>query len=188
MNQLLVITGLGDKVGSLESLTQKWPERFSLQPTVHAFGWDGPESSYEEKQNTLLNKVDELAKLGNLAVLGVSAGGHKAESLLAERPELIQCVVNVCGRGQVGNWRGHIERSPVFRHSLEVLEGQRFDASKLMTFRPLFDELVPGWTVPVEGATNIQLRTIGHMPSIVWALTGRAQTIADFVHERTGEE
>lgn len=51
----------------------------------------------------------------------------------------------------------------------------------MLTFRPLFDELVPSSTVSVPGGTNVVLPTIEHILSISLAMTVFSKKIADFV-------
>lgn len=181
MNQVLIIPGMDDRERPLAYLTRNWPERFNLQPTVMAFGWGMPPQEYEERQDQMLQKVEQLASLGSLSVIGLSAGGHKAINLLAERPNLVRSVVNISGFSCMGSWEGGSERHAMLRHSLDILAAQEFDPGKVMTIRPSIDKLVPADTVPVDGATNLRLWTPGHILGSFWALGGRARTITEFI-------
>jgi hypothetical protein len=184
MDQVLIIPGIGDRVDYLERLTHNWPARHQLMPTVYPFGWGEAAETYAFKQAAILDKVSELSKIGNLAVIGISAGGSKAASLLAERSQQVSCAVNICGRLQVAGWSNHLTKYPVFKRSIEVLEKQKYDAGKVLTLRPIYDQVVPVKTVPVEGASNKQLFTLGHGFSIAWAMLARQKTIVNFIHQK----
>lgn len=184
MKQVLLIPGMDDKVRPLERLTKNWPRRFNLQPNFFVFGWEDPTAEYEQKQAAILAQVERLAKLGSLSIVGVSAGGHKAVDLLAERPDIVKSAVNVCGLSRLEGWSGGSARHALLRRSLEVFNDQSFDSERVMTFRPLYDELVPGETVPIAGARNIRLHTVEHIASIAWTLAAHAGQIAEFINEQ----
>lgn len=182
MDQLLVIPGMDDKTNHLEWATRHWPQKFGLAVTVHPFGWEQPIETYDASQAETMKLVEYLASLGPLATWGASAGGHKAIHLLALRPDLVSCAINSCGFSSRAGWQGQ-PRHAKFRHSLKLFEQTKFPAERVMTFRPKFDELVKPKLVPIEGATNIEMRTVTHFLSIGWSFTGRRKEAIEFIKE-----
>lgn len=182
MNQVLIIAGLGDGTEAIEKLTKSWPEKYDVQPTVYAYGWGDPVDTYEEKQTKILNTAEHLAGLGALYAIGISAGGHKAVELYDERPDLFKGAINICGPMRIKNYTRRLKENPLFQHSLELFMKRNLSSKNIMTMRPLYDSVVSVSTVPVEGAHNIRMNTIGHVPSIFWALKCRGQTIESFIH------
>jgi len=55
------------------------------------------------------------------------------------------------------------------------------DKAKILTIRPLFDELVPVTTMTIAGATNRRILAVEHMVGIYLALSVYARLIVNFL-------
>lgn len=186
MNQVIIVPGLGDRTDYIERVTQNWPQRYSLEPAVYAFGWYDPAESYDQKQTELKTKIDELTELGQVSIIGISAGGSLAVNVLDRYPDQIACAVNICGLVRIRDKDQSSERfvrSPLLRKSVEEVSTHKILSDRIMTLRPLFDGIVATENVPIEGAQNIRMRTALHGFSIMWALWRRAESMTNFIHE-----
>jgi hypothetical protein len=52
-----------------------------------------------------------------------------------------------------------------------------------MTFRALFDEVVPAPTIPVIGATNIRVPMIGHIFTIMTTILFHSKMLMYFIRK-----
>lgn len=183
MRAVLIIPGLGDHTAYIERATRYWPKKYGLQATVHAFPWAGPVDAYEERYGRLLEMVKKLSQTGSIAVIGISAGGSAALNVAGDLPDSVSCVINICGRvreGQQGVWG--FRSFPLHWRSVAAVDFDKFDTSKVLTLRPLYDESVPTENVSIEGARNQRVCIVGHVPAIFWCLYLKRRTIARFIH------
>jgi hypothetical protein len=169
------------KINGLKFLTRSWPERYNLFPEVTEIVWRDAEG-LESKLNKVTNLIDNLIKNGNIiSLIGCSASGSLMLNAFIERKDVVQKVINLDGflrPGKAKGYRSFGERSAqsrAFRESVlrfERLEPELtlVDRKKILTVRPLFDELVPPETVVVEGALNKQILMVEHVLSIATAL------------------
>ena len=197
MHIVIIIPGLGDQSAHLRFITKAW-KKFGLETIVYPMGWNNGEH-FAPKMQRLLAMIDEMKKRGDtISLIGCSAGGSAAINVFIARKKSIHRVINDCGRLRIGTARGFrsfVQRtrtSPAFAESIQLLEKTkqqltRADREKIMTIRPIFDEVVPGDTVPLDGAYNMNLPTIGHSVSIILALTIFSQSIISFLTEKTSE-
>ena len=144
--------------------------------------WQGKEKDFERKLEKVVALIDTYCADGyTVSLLGTSAGGSAVINAFAMRKDKIHKVINVCGRLRKGeNVFPTLDKASLTSKSfydsiiqcennLEKLSPN--DSNKILTLRPLFDELVPSSTVSVPGAMNIILPTIEHVLSISFALT-----------------
>ncbi len=154
--------------------------------------WQGEEQELEPKLERLIALIDESFEDGyRVSLLGTSAGGSAVVNAFTMRKDKIHKVINICGRLRKGeNVFPTLEKASLTSKSFydsvisceENLKNLTKDnRMKILTFRPIFDELVPRDTVTVSGATNILLPTFEHMLSISLAMTVFSKKIADFV-------
>lgn len=187
---VILIPGLGDKVRSLSFATHNWEKMYGVVPFVHPMRWMGSEESFETKLKRLIALIDNLCARGyDVSLLGTSAGGSCVINAFCERKRKIKRVINVCGRLKKGenvfpslDWAS--QKSPSFRQSvLQCEENMKHlthqDTKKIVTIRPLFDEVVPTVLVPIEGATNIRIIAVEHSISIILAMTLYSKIIID---------
>ncbi len=154
--------------------------------------WQGTEQDFEPKLERLTALIDTYHTDGyTVSLLGTSAGGSAVINAHTMRKEKIHKIINVCGRVRKGeNVTPTLEQASrknksfydsVIRCEANLKKLAPDDCKKFLTFRPLFDELVPSNTVSVLGGTNILVPAIEHLLSISLAMTVFSQKIVDFV-------
>lgn len=161
--------------------TNNW-KKLGLIPRVLDLKWRVEEKGVEVKVNKIIDLVDQLTKNEDkVSIIGISAGGSAAINAYFQRKTKIYRLINICGRVRKGDgifvsFDLSTKSSPAFRES--VLKAEKLienlkedDKKKIMTVRPLFDELVPVKTMTIKGAKNIQIPSIEHTLSIYLSLT-----------------
>lgn len=186
--KLIVVPGLGDNRKANLCLTA----HLGIESEIHLMPWQGIEQDFQPKLQKLLKRIDELTKQGiNVSLLGTSAGGSAVLNAFYERQNDVLKVINVCGRLRRGSniyptLEEASKNSPSFFQSVLLCEErvQKLDVdikNKILTIRPLYDEIVPITTVTIEGATNIQIVSVEHMLSIAAAMTIYSHHIRTFL-------
>lgn len=190
-NHVIIIPGLGNKIALHEWAINSW-KKYGIIPHVFDARWKTEENGFQPKLDRTLRLVDSLTnKNSKISIVGNSAGSSFALNLFGERKKQINRVVVNCGRVRDGDWPWFTfdqgtKSSPSFRES--VLKAQKLvktftniDRKKILTFRPLFDEVVPPFTVPILGAKNIIIPSIEHSLSIILNMTLFKKQIIDFI-------
>ena len=191
MHKVIIIPGLGDESIHLRVITRYW-KKYRIEACVYSVGWcDG--EPFTPKLNRLLKLVDGFVKEGHtVSLIGNSAGGSAVLNVFAARKQVIHRVINICGRVRVGNTKGfrsfknRTRKSVAFAESIKMAEAAEKtftarDRTKIMTIRPLFDELVPDDTLIIQGATNIQIPMLFHSSGILSALTIFSKSLRAFL-------
>jgi hypothetical protein len=191
VNHVIIIPGLGNGVEKHEWASNSW-KRFGIIPHIFDAKWKTEEKGFQSKLERALKLVDLLTnKNSKISIVGNSAGSSFALNIFGERKKQISKVVINCGRVRDGDWPWFTfdqatESSPSFRES--VLRAQRLektltniDRKKILTLRPLFDEVVPPFTVPIFEARNIITPSIEHSLSIALNMTLFKRQIIDFI-------
>jgi pimeloyl-ACP methyl ester carboxylesterase len=191
LNHVIIIPGLGNGITQHIWATYGW-KKFGIIPHVFDVRWKVEENGFREKFARALKLVDSLSKTKSLiSVVGNSAGGSFALNLFGERRKMINRVVINCGRVRNGDWpwftfNQATKQSPSFKES--VLRAQELektftkeDRSKILTLRPLFDEVVPPSTVSIYGAKNVVVPSLEHSLSITLNMTLLHKQIIDFI-------
>jgi carboxylesterase type B len=156
--------------------------------------WQCAEQDLEPKLERVVALIDTYhTNRYTVSLLGTSAGGSAVINAYAMRKEKIHKVINLCGRLKKGDrvfptLEQASRTSKSFYDSVirceEILKNLTFeDYKKILTLRPLFDELVPSSTVSVPGGRNILLPTIEHILSITLAMTLFSRKIVDLVQK-----
>lgn len=109
MQQVIIVTGLGDYTSYIRRAIKSWPKRYGLEPHIFAWGWEGEVDAYEAKHQNLLTQIHQLSDRGQKAValIGISAGGSAVLNAARDVPDEVSSVVNICGRvrrGRRGLW------------------------------------------------------------------------------------
>lgn len=191
MHKIIIIPGLGEESMHLRLISGTW-KKLGLDAVVYSVGWRDGET-FTPKLARLLKLVDGFVKDGHtVSLIGNSAGGSAVLNVFAARKNVIHRVINICGRVRTGTTKGfrsfanRTSSSPAFAQSIQMAEfaEKTFtarDRAKIMTIRPLFDELVPDNTLIMQGATNIQIPMVFHSPGILSALTVFSKTLRSFL-------
>lgn len=190
-NYVIIIPGLGNGVIKHEWASNSWKE-FGIVPHVFDAKWRIEENGFQPKLDRALKLVDSLTnKNSRISIVGNSAGSSFALNLYNERKKQISRVIINCGRVRDGDWPWFTfdqatKSSPSFKES--VLRAQqlektltRNDKQKILTLRPLFDEVVPPFTVPILGAKNVVTLSIEHSLSIALNMTLFKRRIINFI-------
>ena len=188
---IIVIPGLGNGVARHKWATTVW-KKYDVIPHVFDVQWRIKENGFNEKFERALQLIDSLTKRNvQIALIGNSAGSSFALNLFGARKKQISHVIVNCGRVRDGDWPWFTfaqatASSPSFKES--VLKAQEIektftieDRKKILTLRPLFDEVVPPSTIPICGAYNKVTCSIGHGISIVLNMTVCKKNILDFI-------
>lgn len=190
-NHVIIIPGLGNGVSKHEWAVKDWG-KYGIIPHVFDAKWRVEENGFQEKFDRALKMVDGLPdKNVKISIIGNSAGSSFAINILGKRKKRINKVIINCGRVRDGDWPWFTfdqatASSPSFKES--VLLAQKIertftdeDRKKILTLRPIFDEVVPLSTVPIKGATNKVILSLEHSLSIALNMTLFRKQIIDFI-------
>lgn len=150
-------------------------------------------NSFQPKLKKILDKIDALStSVYTVSLIGQSVGGSAVLNAFCERRNMVNGVINICGRVRAGkNVSPTLEiaarNSPAFIESVLLFERKNEpglndqDRKKIMTVRPLWDEIVPKSTVPIRGAKNIIVPSFEHSLSGILACTLYSGTALGFL-------
>src|SRR3989338_11293353 len=180
-HKVIIGPGMDGRVNGIDWLTKNWPEKYGLQPIMVPIAWkDGEPFAPKLKQITDL--IDRLADQGDqISLVGCSASGSAMLNAFMARKKQIYRVVNNGGFLRPGTAKGfrsfnqRTAASLAFRESvLRFAELEptltAADRAKILTVRPLWDELVPPETVVISGAMNMTVPIIEHVLGLGLAL------------------
>lgn len=181
IHRVIIGPGLDGRTGGIKFLVRNWPKRYGLYPEVVKIVWkDG--QGFEVKLQKILDLIDKSVKnRDKVSLIGCSASGSLMLNAFIERKHAVDKVVNLSGFLRRGKAKGlrffdvRSAKSPAFRQSVIHLEKKERslsmkDRKKILTVRPLYDELVPGDTVVLKGALNKTIPVIEHILGISTAL------------------
>jgi pimeloyl-ACP methyl ester carboxylesterase len=184
----IIIPGLGE-IERFRLLTSHW-RKYHVGPVHHRIGWHGSEH-FETGLGRILARIDSFSTTGTkVSLIGCSAGGSAALNAFLERKNTVHKVISLCGWLRVGEHRKYLERlkhiSASFVESVTLLDRRENelsseDRAKIMTVRPIFDELVASDVVTLDGARNIRLPVPGHTLGIVSGLTIFSRQLIEFI-------
>lgn len=188
---VIIIPGLGNAVAAHVWATSGW-KQFGMIPHVFDAKWKVEENGFQEKLTQALALVDSLAsKKSRISIVGNSAGSSFAINILAARKKVINKVIVNCGRVRDGDWpwftfNQATASSPSFKESVLLAQQSEKlfttkDRKKILTLRPIFDEIVPPSTIPIQGATNKITYSFEHALSISLNMTLFKKQIIDFI-------
>ena len=178
---VIYVPGLGDKrlyAGALRTALALW--RTSRVRTYYfVVKWADKSEHYDVKLQRLLDTIDDqVAKGYTVSLVAASAGSSLALTAYAHRKAKIHTVTSVCGKlhnpGAISEALFAI--NPAFRASLRAYERiestlNQHDRKKVLIVRAWRDVYVPAEDGEVVGAhTHIQ-PTMGHVFSVIMALT-----------------
>jgi len=183
----IIIPGLG--IERLQLLTSHW-RIYHVEPVHHRVGWHSGEH-FEASLGKILARIDSFSNTGTkVSLIGCSASGSADLNAFLERKNTVHKIISLCGWLRVGEHRKYLERlkriSASFVESVTILDRRENDLSsedraKIMTVRPIFDELVASDVVILDRAQNITLPVPGHTLAIVFGLTIFSRQLIDFI-------
>jgi hypothetical protein len=192
-HHVIIIPGLGNSVQQHIWATKSW-KRCNVIPHIFNAQWGIEEPSFQNKLNRAIIVVDNLlAHNKTVSLIGNSAGSSFVLNIFNKRRQYIHRVIINCGRIKTGDYpwlsfKQASARSPSFRESVLLSENilsklSISDKSKILTIRPIFDELVPPYSVQIPKARNTIIFSIEHVLSIALTMTLRKQTLIDCIRE-----
>lgn len=190
-HNLIVVPGLSGDSFLFSGIVNSW-KKFGFIPHVHDVGWKDGENSFIPKLQRLIKHIDDLSKDGNLvSLVGTSAGGSAIINAFCERKDKVYKVINICGRLRAGekvspSLEVAAKSSKSFYESVKLCEERQKtlkseDRKKILTIRPIYDEIVPTSTTTLEGAKNIKIFSVEHSLSIGAAMTTYFNSIIKFL-------
>ena len=193
MYKIIIVPGLGDGGRFFRFMVKNWWHMFPNE--IHAFGWRDKGAKLTDKQNSLLQRIDALAKDGRkIYLVGISAGGSAVLNAFMARCSVVSGVVNVCGRLREGiGAQPTLEKaartSEIFAQSVKNCESglsslTDSDLEKILTIRPIYDEIVPTSTVGIKGAINIIIPSFFHGVGIRCSMIFLRSKIVNFLISR----
>jgi pimeloyl-ACP methyl ester carboxylesterase len=174
---LIVIPGLGDDHPAYH-LGASIFRRYGYATHIAVVGWDDAPSLYVERKNTLLSLIDSL--VGDIYILGVSAGGTMALSLFAERKDRVLRVATLCS-----------PYTYLYDHEGELLGCALADLapsiaslsdrlSDIRSYHGLFDGVVRTELSRHDGIENVTIPFVKHAVTIFLGLTLYVPSIRRF--------
>lgn len=190
-HHVVIVPGLGNNIRALTWATNGW-KRYGLIPHVFDARWKTEEPDLQPKLNRAIKLFDDLTSDGKtVSLVGNSAGSSFVLNLFAARKSTVHKVIINCGRIRTGGWPWFTfdqatEESPSFKESVLRSEKllpslSREDKKKILTLRPIFDEVVPPSTVPIIGARNEITPSIEHVMSIALQMSVLRSVIINFL-------
>lgn len=192
-HHVIVVPGLGNDVQKHVWATNGW-KRYGVIPHIFDARWKIEEPALQPKLDGAIDLVDLLLSQGKtVSLVGNSAGSSFVLNIFGARVNKIRRVVINCGRVRSGDWPWFTFQqatavSPSFKDSVvraEILipKISRTDRQRILTLRPLFDEVVPPFTVQIRGATNEISPSVEHVLSIGLNMTLMSGRIIKFLRE-----
>lgn len=172
----IIVPGYGDTTWYINLATKVTPGWRKLKPRVHVFGWNGMADTYDAKWEAF---DDQLNRMGETAIIGISAGASVALRALAEHPDKVKKVITICGPASDENL--NLTKYPLLEVSLGNLALSTISADRVMTMRPIFDDVVDIEAMAIEGAQDFSLPTNGHARSIAQAMFTQGNVMAEWI-------
>ncbi len=192
-NHVIIVPGLGNDVNKHVWATKSWESR-GITPHIFDPKWKIEEPEFQPKLDRAIDLVDNLVSQGKtVSLVGNSAGSSFVLNMFGARMNKIRRVVINCGRVRSGDWPWFTfdqatATSPSFKDSVVRAEAlipkiSRADRQRILTLRPLFDEVVPPFTVPIKWATNEISPSVEHVLTIGLNMTLMSGRIIKFLRE-----
>lgn len=179
MKDVIFIPGLGDEMVTswVERLVGHWRNK-RTQLYFFDARWNAAETFTAKKQRFLtwldeLNLKPESEKL----LYGISAGGALAMVVFGERKSLINKMILIAPKLQRAELIGpkYRQHNPALVQTVEASQAvmdnlSDSDKLKIISHRPLIDDVIARADMVVEGAETKTIPFIGHALSIGFAL------------------
>lgn len=175
---VLFIPGLGDDKIRGENIAIELLKLWRLDGEYFPVYWHKTED-FKLRLAELSKKVVELNSEGRRVVLvGYSAGASAAINALSANKEKVSRVILICGKIQNLDKINdqYFKLNPRFGRSIDLLKKSLPDLdakqrAKILSIRPIFDEVVPVKDTIIEGAKNKKIFMVGHVPTIAYCLS-----------------
>ncbi|OGK39905.1 hypothetical protein A3A74_05475 [Candidatus Roizmanbacteria bacterium RIFCSPLOWO2_01_FULL_35_13] len=174
MHILLLVPGLGN----YDRILKFWTKVFTkddFKIIVCNVDWKKGERNFEDKINIVENRIVELvSKKHEVSVMGLSAGGSIALAAFHALNKKVRFAVTVCSCLKLNYDNTKREKEifelfPSYRKAVQFFENTVLpeltleEKKRILTIRPIFDEIVPVQTMIIEGANNFRLFLARHI-------------------------
>ena len=192
---LVYVPGLADKlhykVGQRTALFL-W-HGSSVRPYYFVPNWVDKTETFTQKLDRLLHTIDHLYNKGHtVSLMAASAGSSMALLAFLRRRDRIHRVVSICGKLHHPNTVPGVlfTFNPAFKASLQAFvrhehELTSRDARAILLVQAARDSYVPTGDGEVKGAHHYKLPTVGHVFTIMMALTIFRRHIIRFVQQES---
>ncbi len=178
----LIVPGYNDTHDYIDEATKNWPARYGLEAYVQPFGTKEPDEDYDANWN-IFEKT--LRQFGPAAIIGISFGASIALRALQDHPELVSSVICIAGPHDLRQMDQTVidDKYPLLNKALPAIKVDKLPTGRIMTLRPIYDQVISPRKVTIEGATNRRMLTPvpGHAAGIWWALHFHAKDMAKFI-------
>ena len=177
---LIIIPGLGDDHPAYH-LAAFLFRRYAYTTHIVTVGWNAPPVSYQDRKRKIQSLIDEL--VGDVYLLGVSAGGTTALALFAEGMERVKKVVTLCSPYiYIDDHRGELLGCALseLRPSLTAL-ADRF--SDIRSYHGIYDGVVQPKLSTYKGIQDISIPFVKHALIILLGLTLYVPAIVRFLRK-----
>ncbi|MCL4365839.1 hypothetical protein M1437_01275 [Patescibacteria group bacterium] len=194
-HRMVIVPGIRDHITLVENfIGNRYP---SMEVLIYRAQWARKDTSISFIEQGFKNFISNLAQEEGspIAVVATSSSPSLVVNTYPEINPYVNKFVFVCGR--LRGWGSRFDplfkmaavRNRLYCDSVQACEGNlsrltNADRKKFMTMRPWFDLQVPPQTCVMEGARNIKIPMVGHVPSIAHALIFMNKEIAEFVSDR----
>jgi pimeloyl-ACP methyl ester carboxylesterase len=181
------IPGLGNPRNKGQGLLLKVWRIYGVRIHYYPMYWSD-KRSFSEKFEALLEAIDATAKkTGSVSLIGTSAGASAVINAYAARRQIIHRVV--CISGKLNNPQtaeNRFKENPSFEGSLRMVATSLAalnvtDRSRILSLHPVYDDVVPINDTRIEGAHEGLEPVVGHVASIIYALTLGSYRICRFL-------
>lgn len=189
---IIFVPGLADKTYSfwLKLAFFAWVKRWvtTFYFTAH---WSSKTESFVRKLKRLTDAIDNAAAKGyTVSLVAASAGSSLALNALRERPDKLHRIVSIVGKLKYPEAvaRELYDLNPAFKDSLARSDDiadhlTTTERKKVLIVRATRDSYVPNKDGAVKGAKVFTMHTMGHVFSIIMALTIYQRTIVRFIRK-----
>ncbi len=169
----IYLPGLGRKNdGFRQFALGLWPRKYNAQ--FLPMNWTDKNETYQQKKQRVLDAIS--AAEGQVILIGESAGAAIGIVVASENPDIK--LVTLCGKigGAASTGQEYYDRVPTFRELLPAADRARDgldDESKkrIVTVRAFKDIFLSLRDTTIPGVKQIVLPSIGHLPTIIIAIT-----------------
>lgn len=189
-HHVIYIPGLGKNYLGQKILIQRF-RLYGIVPHFFAANWPSDED-YHAKITRLNNFIEKISAQNTaVSLIGVSAGASLAlNSSQSHKTNKINKIILICGK--INNpqtiHKKTYQNNIAFRDALAELQITlkklvRKDLEKIMTMRPISDDVVAVTDQVIPGAHNYQLKSKGHAYSIFLSISRYIKIPAAFIKQ-----
>lgn len=171
--QLIIIPGLGDRVGLYRLAALIWKLR-GYKVHIFSFGWEDKEEDFSAAIKRLVAYINNLHAT-RVNIIGVSAGGTAAVNALTLLPHKINKVITVATPYKQ---LSHLENTKLKTSIDRMIQTKISDlSSRILSMHGLYDQTVPVEASKPEGIRTRRVYAVNHGCIVITSLTLYAAAI-----------